>query len=73
MSSGAFFLLLTTSLGQQKNIELVSLLTRFCAVELKQKKSMRSFLVLAWAASLAAAHGIIDSFVIDGTTYVPVK
>jgi len=30
---------------------------------------MRSFLILVGSASLAAAHGIIDNFVIDGTTY----
>jgi len=34
---------------------------------------MRSFLILVGSVSLAAAHGIIDNFVIDGTTYGSIK
>jgi hypothetical protein len=29
---------------------------------------MRSLLVLAGTATLAAAHGIVDSIIVDGTT-----
>ena len=30
----------------------------------------RSLIALAGSATLAAAHGILDSVIIDGTTYV---
>jgi hypothetical protein len=32
---------------------------------------MRYLLTLAGSAALTAAHGIVDSVTIDGTTYVP--